>query len=289
MTSNRATRPSVLILHGLFGRPVLLSPWIEFLSAAGFTCHTPTLPWRDPVDRDLQREVGLDNYLRATVEAYDELDEPPVVIGHSIGGLLGQRLTTVRHCRALILLASVPPGMLWTRPIAMPHLIRLLPAILAGRDISPSAETFREIPLHGLPRDEQDDLIPRMVPDSGRVFRAMMFDTAATRVKREAVSCPVLCVSGGADRNVASWISRRIARRYKAEHHVHSSLPHWIVAAPALDDVAPPVLAWLTKTLGNSVSDIRRPTDEAAAKQPSDMHGCPRSSAGSVQAPRPKE
>jgi alpha-beta hydrolase superfamily lysophospholipase len=63
------------------------------------------------------------------------------------------------------------------------------------------------------------------------------------------VTCPVLCVSAGEDRNVAQWISRRIAQRYGAEHQVHPGLPHWIIAESALDDVAPPVLDWLTRTL----------------------------------------
>jgi alpha-beta hydrolase superfamily lysophospholipase len=78
---------------------------------------------------------------------------------------------------------------------------------------------------------------------------ARVLGSRDTRVHRGAVTCPVLCVSGGADRNVANWISRRIARRYRAEHQHHPRLPHWIVAASALDEVAPGVLRWLDATL----------------------------------------
>ena len=63
------------------------------------------------------------------------------------------------------------------------------------------------------------------------------------------VTCPILNVSGGSDNTVAQWISRRIAARCNAEHQVHPGLPHWIVAESALDEVAPPVLRWLNKTL----------------------------------------
>jgi hypothetical protein len=41
----------------------------------------------------------------------------------------------------------------------------------------------------------------------------------------------------------------RIAAQYNAEHQVHPGLPHWIIAESAVDQVAPPVLDWLTKTL----------------------------------------
>ena len=53
-----------------------------------------------------------------------------------------------------------------------------------------------------------------------------------------------------ADRNVAPWLSRRIAARYGAEHRVHPDLPHWIVAESALDEVAGGVLEWLERTVG---------------------------------------
>ena len=57
----------------------------------------------------------------------------------------------------------------------------------------------------------------------------------------------VACV--GADENVAPWISRRIAKRYRAEEQDHPGKPHWIIAESALDEVAPPLLGWLRRTV----------------------------------------
>ncbi len=108
---------------------------------------------------------------------------------------------------------------------------------------------MREVPLNTLPVAEREALIPRLVRDSGRVFREMSMGAAATKVKPSDVTCPVLCVSAGSDQNVAPWISRRIARRYGAEHQDHPGKPHWIIAESALDDVAPPVLEWLRRTV----------------------------------------
>jgi alpha-beta hydrolase superfamily lysophospholipase len=131
----------------------------------------------------------------------------------------------------------------------MPYLFPLLPRILAGKPFLPSAHTMRKVPLCTLPIREQEELIPRLVRDSGRVFREMCLGASSTRVNAAEVTCPVLCVSAGADRNVAQWISRRIAKRYNAEHQVHPDKPHWIIAESALDEVAPPVLRWLNKNL----------------------------------------
>lgn len=146
-----------------------------------------------------------------------------------------------------MLLALIPPGVLGPQVRPLPHLFPLLPRILAGRPLLPSARTFRAVPFNTLPAHEQDTLIGQMVPESGRAFRAMTLGAPPTRVERGRVQCPVLCVSGSADRNVSNAASARIARRYHAEHQVHPSAPHWIVAESLADDIVPSVLGWLRR------------------------------------------
>lgn len=245
-------RPPVLLIHGLFGQPSLLEPWVARFTAAGYECTAPALPGRDPTDERTLRVTGVRECYEAVLAARERMPVAPVVVGHSFGGLLAQKLAAATDTAALVLLASIPPGVLWPQPRPLPHLFGLLPRILAGRPVLPSAATFRAVPFSTLPPGERDRLVERMVPESGRSFRAMTFGTPATRVPRRAVRCPVLCVSGTADRNVANWQSRRLARRYGAEHQVHHGAPHWIVADSLADRVAPGVLEWLSATTGGT-------------------------------------
>ena len=90
------------------------------------------------------------------------------------------------------------------------------------------------------------------VPDSGRAFRSLIL--GLNRIPRGAVRCPVLCVSGAADRNVSARISRSIAARFDAEHHVFPGRGHWLIAESAVEEVAPTVLSWLTRVVGPGVS-----------------------------------
>ena len=243
------TRPPVMFLHGLFGRPQLLAHWIARFEQRGYECHAPSLPGRNPTDHRQLRASGVAECFEAVLAARRELDTAPVLIGHSFGGLLAQKLAAQTETAALVLLASIPPGVLWAQPRALPHLLPLLPRVLTGRPILPAAATFRAVPFNTLPSSEREGLIRDMVHESGRAFRSMTFGTPATRVGRGTISCPVLCVSGTADRNVSNAISRRLARRYGAVHHAHPGAPHWIVAPSLAEQVAPPVLEWVARTL----------------------------------------
>ncbi|MGV9923315.1 alpha/beta hydrolase [Nocardia rhamnosiphila] len=243
--NNHVGLPPILFLHGVFGRPALLEPWLRFLRDAGYECCAPAMPGREPTDPASLRRTGVGECVAVALDAYDSLVRDAIVIGHSLGGLLAQKVAELRNPHSIVLLASVPPGVLWPQLLPLPHLLPILPAVLAGRPFLPGPRTMREVPLSTLPAEERDRLIPELVPDSGRVFRAMSFGTPSVRVDAAAVTCPVLCVSAGADRNVAPWISRRLAARYHAEHWIHPRLPHWIIAESALEQVAPPVLEWI--------------------------------------------
>ncbi|MCK0175414.1 carboxylesterase [Mycolicibacterium sp. F2034L] len=246
-----APKPPVFFVHGVFGKPSLLSPWRNALESAGYRTHAPALPGRDPTDEAVLARTGIADCFEVVLEAYDRIGGAPIVIGHSLGGLLAQKIAAARTPTAAVLLASVPPGVLWPQPRATPHLFPVLPAVTAGKPFLPSPKTMREVPLSTLPPTEQSALVGELVRDSGRVFREMSLGASSTRVKAADVTCPVLCVSAGQDRNVAQWLSRRIAKRYGAEHQVHPTLPHWIIAESAVEQVAPPVLRWLDTLLAD--------------------------------------
>lgn len=245
MTDN--PRPPILLIHGVFGSPALLQPWVEVLQNAGYNVHTPTLPGREPTDDRVLARTGIDDCFDVVLQAYDSLEVAPIVIGHSMGGLLAQKLAAARSPKATVLLAPIPPGALIPKVTMLPHLVPVMPSILTGQPFRPSGRTMREVPLSTLPPAEQDDLVPRLVRDSGRMFREMSQGAAATKVDASAVTCPLLCVIAGSDNNVAPWISRRIAKRYRAEYHFHPDAPHWIVAESLVGQVAPPVLEWLRR------------------------------------------
>lgn len=239
--------PPALFIHGAFSNPAHVASWQERFTAAGYRCQAPALPGHGLGDQSVLAAATLSDYLTALRKTSDGLGEPAVIVGHSMGGLLAQQLAATAPCRALVLVASAPPWMLTAQLRALPHLLPMMPTILAGRPLEPPPETLRQLALHDLAAAEQARLLPTFGAESGRAYRAMILGLA--RLPAGPFDGPTLCLSGNQDRIISRGTSAAIARRYRAEH-VAFDRGHWLIAPSAADEVAGCTLQWLEKALG---------------------------------------
>jgi pimeloyl-ACP methyl ester carboxylesterase len=118
----REGAPPVVFLHGAFADHSGFDGWLHRFARAGYPALAASRRGRLGVGPE--RAAGLDfrSYVDDTAAVLGTLDTAPVLVGHSLGGLLAQRLAEAGRARALILLASAPPGMLTAQAIAVPRL-----------------------------------------------------------------------------------------------------------------------------------------------------------------------
>lgn len=236
-------KPPILIIHGACSQPGHLGAWRDYFSAAGHVCAVPALPGHVPDDPAALADLTVKHYLSAMREARRALDAPPIVVGHSLGGLVGQLLAATVPCAALVLVSSVPPGMLPVTGRAAPHLLPLVPRVFLGRSFRPGRPALEALTLHDLAAAERETLLPGFVHESGRVFRALVL--GRIRVNALNVRCPVLVLHGEADRLVPVSVGRRLARRYGADLITVPGHGHWLVAESLIPRTAGPVLTWI--------------------------------------------
>jgi pimeloyl-ACP methyl ester carboxylesterase len=239
-------KPPILLIHGAFGNANHFAAWVDFLGQRGFNCVAPDLPGHSALDAERLGTLTIDDYLVALRDEIVRFSSPPIVIGHSMGGLLAQQLAALHPCRALVCVASAPPWMLRPQFAALPFLIPMLPAIVRGQPILPSESAFRYLLLNDLSREERELLLPTLGGESGRVFRAMLFGLA--RLPGSRFAGPVLCLSGAGDRIISQATSRAIAHEYGADHKVFDA-GHWLIAASAATRIAGHALEWIERRL----------------------------------------
>lgn len=258
--------PPVLLIHGACSHPAHMEPWADYFRAAGYHVLVPALPGHAPSDPAALARLTFDDYLAALGEVHARLDRPPIVMGHSMGGLLGQMLAATSDCAALVLLSSTPPGLIPLRRSMFSYGLPLVPRILAGRPFRPNRESLRAVTLSGLARAEQDEILADFSAESGRAFRTIAF--GGVRVDPRAVQCPVLCLAGGNDRLIGPAVARDLARRYRGDLIVIPGGGHWLLAGSLLEMVAKRVLAWIdgldertTPVLGEALPSFRGGAD----------------------------
>lgn len=256
----------VVMIHGAFCGSWAFDGWRTVYEAKGFEVHVPTLRHHEP-QSGASTELGhtsILDYAEDLGKLLDSIGDSPVVIGHSLGGLLAQMLAARKSVRALVLLAPTAPwGLL---PSTLFEYFSAQALYLEGafwrKAIAPSHWIAAANALDLVPPDERDTLLTQLVPESGRaIFEAMhwMLDLAhTTQVDPRAVVCPILCLAGAKDRINPPSMVRRIARRYggRARFEELPGHSHWLIGEPGWERIAIGALDWLDRVAGRGAARV---------------------------------
>ena len=109
-----------VFIHGMWGTPDVWRNWQPFLEARGWHTISPSLRHHDAPPHAPPPDLGttsLADYVADLTHTIEGLPEKPVVIGHSMGGLLALLLCARGLARAGVLLTPAPDaGVIAIRP-----------------------------------------------------------------------------------------------------------------------------------------------------------------------------
>ena len=255
------TAKPVVLVHGAF---MSASSWDGFVSrytARGHRCVAPPWPYLDGAPADLRRSVDprfgrlaigeiVDHYARIVREQ----SEPPILIGHSFGGLFVQMLLDRGLGAAGVAIDPAPPKGVLPGPNAVRASLPVLMGWNAWRTVRHmSFASFQWGWVHTLDEPAQraayDD---HVVPTSGRLFLQALLApfTNDTRVRFDNASrAPLLIIAGELDRTVEARMNRDNVRRYRKSAAVidfkkFSGRTHFICRQPGWEEVADHAIEW---------------------------------------------
>ena len=249
------TKPPMLFIPGYFASAWVFESYLTFFAERGYAGFAINLRGRDgsplPSGTMLGR-VSLNDYIDDARQAAKWLIEQfqrPIVVGHSMGGLIAQKLGEEGLARALVLLSPAPPrGISVMTGRLLRRQLRYLPALLRSRRVTPRLADMKELVLNRLPEEEQEATFARFVSDSGRAGRDLNFGRVAVDAERvRDQGCPVLVVTSDDDRFIPPRIAQRIAQRYRAPVYMARGHGHLMLHEPGWSEPATFIAGWLER------------------------------------------
>lgn len=250
---------TIVFIHGMYMTPLCWEQWGSHYKSQGYHCLAPGWPGRDkPVETLRQNHPDLELgrlTLNAVVEHFNRiiktLNEKPIVIGHSMGGLVTQLLLQRDLAAAAIVIDSAPPAGVFTAQWSFlksnwPHITPFAPQ---NQPIAMTFERFQYAFVNNLSLEDQRGAFEKyVVPESRRVPRESLMRAGAIDFRKP--HAPLLFVAGSNDNIIPALLNKINCEKYKASNSItelkeFSGRTHFIIGQKNWEEVADYILGWL--------------------------------------------
>jgi len=257
------TRP-VVFIHGLWLHSTSWQPWMELFASAGYRPvapgwpHEPATVEEARANPDVVANLSIDEVTDHYAGIIAGLDEPPVVIGHSFGGLFAEKLLGQGHGAGAV--AIDPAQIKGVLPLPLAQLRAGLPALgnpaNRHRAVSLTKKEFRFGFGNAVSEEESDELYESWtIPSPARpLFQAAaanftLHSPAAVETGNQDRG-PLLLISGLEDHTVPDVVTRSTLKQYRKSTAVtelkqFEGRGHSLTIDHGWREVADAVLAWL--------------------------------------------
>jgi pimeloyl-ACP methyl ester carboxylesterase len=238
---------AILLVHGAWHGPWCWDGFAARLTERGHDVRPVLLRGHDqPPGRIWHRVSG---YVADVAAAAAEVGEPPVIVGHSMGGLVVQKYLEHHPAAGGVLMASIPPGgtIGVTARIAARHplLFAKVNLMLTMRPLIATRALVREMFFTvDTPEPTVDACMARLQDES---YVAYVGTLTFVQARPRRVAAPMLVL--GAERDAIFTVDevRRTARAYRVEPEIFPGMGHDMMLDDGWEAVADRIDAWVRR------------------------------------------
>lgn len=249
--------PSILFIHGAWhGKWCFEKYFCDYFKQQGFDVHAIDLPEHGEKFTSIgkQRWCSIDDYVAAVADFAQTLPEPPIVVGHSMGGFVVQKYLEQHPAAAGILMASVPPAGVWriTLNMARHYPLRFLQTNL----------TMSLWPLTNTPELAREHFFSPDIPAAdlqtyfqklhGESFRAFLDMLLFKLPRPKRVNVPMLVLGAANDTIFSQKEVRATAAAYQTEATIFPNMAHDMMLEPDWQRVADTICSWVRGRFGSN-------------------------------------
>jgi pimeloyl-ACP methyl ester carboxylesterase len=239
----------ILFVHGMWhGAWCWKEHFLPYFAQQGYASYALNLRGHDgSKGRDRLRWTSLDDFVVDVEQVAEQMPTPPIMIGHSMGGMIVQKYLERNQAPGAVLLASTSPhGVL---PTTL-RLARRHPLAFTKVGLS-----FSMYPLVSTPQLAQDAFFSEDMPDEqltsyaarlqDESYRAILDMIGLNLPHPEKVKTSLLVLGGTDDRLVSPDEVRATACAYGIEAELFSGMAHDMMLEAGWQAVADRILDWL--------------------------------------------
>ncbi|HSD60577.1 MAG TPA: alpha/beta fold hydrolase [Burkholderiales bacterium] len=247
-----ARQTPLLFIHGAY---VAAWCWAEnflpYFARRGYAAHAVSLRGHGASEgrEDLYLH-SLGDYVRDVRRVVDSLDREPVLVGHSMGGMVVQRYLERYTAPGAVLMSSVPPTGLLGPGLSLaqgdPALFHEMGVLQYGNPRAASLDGLRRALFS--PRTPDHIVLKALRMGQRESYRAI-FDMTwpQLRLNGRHRLPPVLVLGGEEDAFFGPDALRATAGHFGVEPEIFPHMAHALMLEPGWEAVADRILAWLAR------------------------------------------
>ena len=214
---------TIVFVHGLHENADSWIEWKRYFENSGYLCHAPDYPYHDGIPSSLRQHPSahLGNIrMRDVVKHYadfiDQLeDKCPILIGHSMGGLIVQKLIQEQKGSLGICISSASPkGVLTFKWSFVKSNIGVINPFKGNSLYCATRDWFHYAICNTLTRRESDEIYEKaVVPESRNIPRSSRLNDG--KIDFTKSHKPLLFISAEKDHIIPVGLNKKNVAAYK--------------------------------------------------------------------------
>jgi pimeloyl-ACP methyl ester carboxylesterase len=239
----------IIFIHGMWHAAWCWEEYfLPYFTQHGYACYALSLRGHGNSEgHENLRWSSLDDYVSDLSQVSSQFETPPILIGHSMGGMVVQKYLVSHEVTASVLLASVPPTGV------MMSIIRTL--FRHPLSVIKSGLTLSMKPIVNTPNLAKEAFFSRNMDDEkimgyfsklqDESFRAFLDILVFNQPRLKKLESPLLVLGAENDRIITPKEVAKTAEAYGVEAEIFSDMSHDMMLDSRWQDVADRILNWL--------------------------------------------
>lgn len=252
---------SIIFIHGMFLNARSWEHWVPFFERRGFQCRAPSWPLHEGEPSELRAsippgtgELSLNTVVSHFTDLVRAEIDPPILVGHSIGGLIVQKLVARGIAAAGVCISSVAPNALlsldWN---FLKNTLQISNPVKGDAPFEMTEEGFHANFGNMMTKEESREAYARyVVHESRNVLRDAI--GKAGHIELDQPHAPLLFIAAEKDQIIPDTLNKKNADAYSDKKSITAfkefrGRGHFICGQPGWEEVADYTANWISETI----------------------------------------